>query len=67
MGTMISKRDFKAKFEQLPQTGEEIVLKTYELSILGVVLSIDMGMQVHMNSSLHKPCNQHGQIKGHTF
>ena len=43
MGTMVSKRDFKAKFEQLPQTGEEIVLKTYELSILGVVLSTDMG------------------------
>ena len=30
---MISKRDFKAKFEQLPQTREEDVLKTHDLSI----------------------------------
>ena len=43
---MIFKRDFKAKFEQLPQTREELLLKTYELSILGVVLSTAMGTQV---------------------
>ena len=67
MGTMISKRDFKAKFEQLPQTRYEIVLKTYELIIVGVVLSTDMGTRVDINSSLHKPCSQHGQIKDHTF
>lgn len=32
--SMISKRAFKAKFEKLPQTREQ-VFKTYELSILG--------------------------------
>ena len=41
---MISKKVFEAKFEKLSQTREEVVLKkTYELSILGVVLSTDMG------------------------
>ena len=45
MGTMIFKRDFKAKFEQLPKTREEVVLKTYELWIFGVVLSTDMGCE----------------------
>ena len=39
---MIFKRAFEAKFEQLSQTREEVVLKTYELYILGVVLSTDM-------------------------
>ena len=33
--TIISNRYFTAKFEQLPQTREEVVLKTYELSICG--------------------------------
>ena len=33
--TMISRRAFKGKFEKLPQTREEVVSKTYELSILG--------------------------------
>ena len=42
-----------------PQNNElekkkEVVLKTYELSILGVVLSTDVGMRVHINSSLHE-------------
>ena len=32
---MISKRDFKAKFEQLPQTKEEVVLKIHELHMFG--------------------------------
>ena len=40
---MISKREFKAKFEKLPQTREEVVLKTYELCIFGSILSMDMG------------------------
>ena len=48
---MISKTDFKAKFDQLCQTIEEVVSKTYELSILGVVLRTDMGMFVHINST----------------
>ena len=65
--TVISKRAFKAKFEQLPQTREEVVFKTYELSIFGVVLSTDMGTRVNINSSPHKPCNQHGKKKDHTF
>ena len=34
---LISKTDFKDKFEQLPQSIEKFILKTYELSILGVV------------------------------
>ena len=67
MGAMISMRDFKAKFEKLPQTREEVVLKTYELGILGLVLSTDMGTRIHINSSLHKPCSQTGQIKDHGF
>ena len=33
--TMISVRDFKTKFDKLPQSKEEVVLKTYELSISG--------------------------------
>ena len=37
---MISKRDFEAKFEKLYQTREEVVLKTYDLSISRVVLSM---------------------------
>ena len=52
--------------EQLPQTREEVVLKTYELTILGVVLSTTMGMRVHMNSIPHKP-SKYGQKKGHSF
>ena len=36
--TMISKRAFKAKFEQLPQSRKEVVFETYERSTLGVVL-----------------------------
>ena len=64
---MISKEAFEAKIEQLSQTREEVVLKTYELRNLGVVLSTDMGTRVHINSSLHKPCSQHEQIKGHNF
>ena len=33
---------------------KEVVLKTHELKyILGVVLRIDVGMRVHINSSLH--------------
>ena len=64
---MNSKRDFKDKFEQLPQIREIVVLRTHELSILGVVLSTDMGARVHNNSSLHKPCSQHGQRMNHTF
>ena len=67
MGTMISKIAFKAMFEKLPQTGEEFVLKTYEKSILRVVLSTYMGTRVHINSNIHKPCSHHGQIKGYTF
>ena len=67
MGTMISKRGSKAKFEQLPQTKEKVILKTYELSIVGIVLSTDMRTRVHISSSLHKPCSQHGQIKDLTF
>lgn len=55
---MISKNAFEAKFEQLSKTREEVVLKTYEL-----VLNTDMAMRVHINSSLHKPCSQHGEIK----
>ena len=40
---------------QLPQPKERIILKTHELSIfLGVVLSINVGMRVHNNSSLHE-------------
>ena len=31
--TMISKRAFKAKIEQLPQIKEEVDLKTYDISI----------------------------------
>ena len=64
---MISKKVFEAKFEKLSQTREENVFKTYELSILGVVLSTDMVTRVHINSSLHKPLSQHGDIKDHTF
>ena len=65
---MISKKVFEAKFEKLSQTREEVVLKkTYELSILGVVLSTDMVTRVHINSSLYKPLSQHGDIKYHTF
>ena len=65
---MISKKVFEAKFEKLSQTREEVVLKkTYELSILGVVLSTDMVTRVHINSSLHKPLSQHGKINYHTF
>ncbi len=64
---MISSRDFKAKFEQLPQTGEEVVLKKHYLGIFGSSMSTNMGARVHRNSSLHKPCSQHGQRKDHTF
>ena len=64
---MISKKVIEAKFEQLSQTREEVALKTYELSILEVVLRTDMVMRIHINSSLHETCSQHGQIKDHTF
>ena len=49
---MIFKRAFEAKFEQLSQTKEEVVLRTYEICILGVVLSTNMVTQVQINSSL---------------
>ena len=65
--TIISKRYFEAMFEKLPQTIKEFVLKTYELSIFGLVLSTDMVTRVHINSILHKICSQHGQIKDHSF
>ena len=65
--TVIYKRAFKAKLDKLPQTRVEVFFKTYDLSILGVVLSTYMGTGVHINSSPHKPCSQHGQKKGHTF
>ena len=40
---MISKREFKTKFEQLPQTREEVVLKTYELCIFGSSIEYGYG------------------------
>ena len=64
---MFSKEAFEAMFEKLSQTKEEVFLNTSELSILGVVLSTDMGTRVNINSSPHKPCNQHGKKKDHTF
>ena len=66
--TIISKSAFKAMYEQLPQTREEVDLRTYKQSIFfGVILSTNMVMRVHICSIHHKPCNQHGQKKGHTF
>ena len=64
---MISNKAYEAKFEKLSQNREEVVLKTYKLSILGEVLSTDMVTRVHINSSLHKPRSQHGEIKDHTL
>ena len=66
MGTMISKIAFKAMFEKLPQTIEEVVIKKNEISILGVVLRTDLGTQILKNWSHHKTCSQHGQRKDHT-
>ena len=40
--TIISKKAFAAIFEQFFKTREEFDLKTYELSILGVLVSTDM-------------------------
>ena len=65
--TMISKRDFKAKFEQLSQTRERSYLKHMSQVFLGVVFSNYMGTWVHINSSSKKPCIQYGKYKGHTF
>ena len=59
MKTMISQNVFEVNYEQLSQIREEFVFKTYELSILGVLFSTDMVRQIHINSSLHKPCSKH--------
>ena len=53
-------------FEQLSQTREEVVLKTYDVSIFGVVLRTDIVMVVHINSSLRIPCNQAWEINDNT-
>ena len=54
-------------FDQLPQTIEEVFLNTYKLRILGVVLRTDMGTRLSINSSLHKPCRDHGQMRDQNF
>uniref|UniRef100_UPI003399D5C4 hypothetical protein n=1 Tax=Acinetobacter baumannii TaxID=470 RepID=UPI003399D5C4 len=64
---MISKRASKLNLISYLKPENKLFLKTYELSISGVVLSADMGTRVHFNSSLYKPCNKHGQIKNYGF
>ena len=51
-------RDFKTVLRNYLNPKKEAVLKSHEINIfLGVILSTDMGMRVHNNSSLPKPCS----------
>ena len=65
--TMISKRAFIVKSEQLSQSREEVALKTRELCFLGLILSTYMGMRFYIKSSPRKPCSGHGHKKVRTY